>query len=209
MEHSLFFDSVPEILQPWFSAGRPLWELLGEINEIIFDIVNRNPDAYNEIQKNVFAAGRNFIAPNVTISGPALIGSCCEIRPGAFLRESVIIGDNCVIGNSTEVKNAILFNHVEIPHFNYAGDSILGNYAHLGAGAILSNVRLDKQAIGVKYRGERIVTNRMKFGAIVGDRVEIGCNSVINPGSLLEKNVKVYPLVNTGGHHEAGSCVRK
>jgi len=209
IDHSLFFDSIPELLQPYFRGGRPLWELLDGIGEIIEDIAARNPGVFTEIRKGVFAGKGTSIAPNAVIMGPALLGSGCEIRTGAFLRENVIAGNNCVIGNSTEVKNAILFNNIEACHFNYIGDSIVGNFTHLGAGVILSNVRLDKQPITVKIGNEKHSTNRIKFGAIIGDHVEIGSNSVINPGALLEKNVVVYPLVNTGGHHSAGACIKR
>jgi NDP-sugar pyrophosphorylase family protein len=209
MHSALFFDSIPELLRPYFPDGQPLWEPLDRISGIIADIVRRSPGVFKEIQKGVFAGEGTVIAPNAVILGPALIGSGCEIRSGAFLRENVIIGNNCVIGNSTEIKNAILFNNVEAPHFNYIGDSIAGNFAHLAAGVIISNVRLDKQKVSVKWRNEKVVTNRMKFGAIIGDHAEIGCNSVINPGTLLEKNVVVFPLVNAGGHHRAGECIKR
>ena len=209
MNHNLFFDSIPEILRPYFPEGRPLWEALERISEIITDIVKANPGVFTEIQKGVFAGKGTLIAANAVILGPALLGSLCEIRSGAFLRENVIIGNNCVIGNSTEIKNSILFDHVEAPHFNYIGDSIAGNYAHLGAGVIISNVRLDKQPITVKFGSEKINTKRLKFGAIIGGHAEIGCNSVINPGSLLEKNVTVFPLMNVGGHHCQGACIKR
>ena len=213
MDKSLFFDSIPDFLKPHFPDSpplqRPLWEVLERISDIITDIVKANPGVFTEIQKGVFAGKGTSIAPNAMILGPALIGSECEIRSGAFLRENVIIGNNCVIGNSTEIKNSILFDHVEAPHFNYIGDSIAGNFAHLGAGAIISNVRLDKRAIMAKLGSEKINTKRLKFGAIIGDHAEIGCNSVINPGSLLEKNVTVFPLVNTGGHHCSGACIKR
>jgi len=209
MDHTLFFDSIPEFLQPYFRNGQPLWELLDGISETIEDIVCRNPGAFTEIRKGIFAGEGTSIAPGAAILGPALLGSGCEIRTGAFLRENVIAGKNCVIGNSTEIKNSILFNNIEACHFNYIGDSVVGNYAHLGAGVILSNVRLDKQPITVRFGNEKHCTNRMKFGAIIGDHVEIGSNSVINPGALLEKNVVVYPLVNAGGHQTAGACIKR
>ena len=209
MDYTLFFDSVPDFLKPWFRDGRPLWELLNGINKIIEEIAAGNPGVFREIRKGVFAGKGTTIAPNAVIMGPALLGADCEIRSGAFLRENVIAGNSCVIGNSTEIKNAILFNHVEACHFNYIGDSIVGNFAHLGAGVIISNVRLDKRPITVQFGNEKLGTNRVKFGAIIGDHVEIGSNSVINPGALLEKNVVVYPLVNVSGHHAQGACIKR
>jgi NDP-sugar pyrophosphorylase family protein len=209
MDRTLFFDTIPDMLQPYFSDERPLWELLNRTGEIIRDIVRRNPECFTEIEKDVFTGEGAAIAPNAVIRGPALIGRGCEIRPGAFLRGNVIIGENCTIGNSTEIKNAILFSHVEASHFNYIGDSILGNYAHLGAGVILSNFRLDKQFVGIKYpNGDRVPTNRQKLGSIIGDHGEIGCNSVLNPGTVLEKKVTVYPLMNITGYYTSGSICR-
>ena len=133
-----------------------------------------------------------------TIIGPCIIGKNTEVRPGAFIRGSAIIGDNCVVGNSTEIKNVILFNNVQVPHYNYVGDSILGYKAHMGAGSITSNVKADKLNVVIKENGNEIITNRKKVGAFLGDFAEIGCNSVLNPGTVIGKNSNVYPL----------SCVR-
>ncbi len=151
--------------------------------------------------------GRTYIADTVQLGegtvveegamilGPAIIGRGCQIRHNAYLRENVIIGDNCVIGNSCEVKHAVVFNGAQIPHFNYVGDSILGYRAHLGAGVILSNVKLDRQNIFLDIDGIPTDTGLRKFGALVGDETEIGCNSVINPGSILGKSCVIYPNV--------------
>jgi NDP-sugar pyrophosphorylase family protein len=155
--------------------------------------------------------GHSFIGEHVEIGedtvveegamilGPAIIGRGCQIRHNAYLRENVIVGDGCVVGNSCEVKHSVLFNHVQVPHFNYVGDSVLGYRSHLGAGVILSNVKLDRKNIFVDVDGTPTDTGLRKFGAIVGDDVEIGCNSVINPGSILGRGSLIYPTVNWRG----------
>ncbi|GHT66744.1 glucose-1-phosphate thymidylyltransferase [Spirochaetia bacterium] len=210
---SSFFTTVPPLLQPYFTDECPLWEALGNTELIIEKIVTTKKERFTEILAGVFVDRSvdidKDIASNAVLIGPALILAGCKIRSSAFLRGNIIAGEGCVIGNSTELKNAILFDHVEAPHFNYVGDSILGNYAHLGAGVILSNFRLDKAPIVIKRKNgvpidEPIHTGRQKFGAIIGDRVEVGCHSVLNPGTLLEKNLIVYPLSNIGGYYTQG-----
>ncbi len=148
---------------------------------------------------DVFIGEGTIIEPNAVIKGPAWIGAHCQVRAGCYIRENVIVGDNCVLGNSCEFKNCVLFDRCEVPHFNYVGDSILGYRAHLGAGVILSNVRLDRGEVQVAHGGSRIATGLRKFGAVIGDETEVGCNSVINPGSLLGRRSIVYPLTNFGG----------
>lgn len=145
------------------------------------------------IGENVFIGRGTKIEHGATIKGPAWIGENCEIRSGAYIRENVIAGNNCVLGNSCEFKNSVLFNGVQVPHFNYVGDSILGHKTHLGAGVILSNVRLDQKNIAISTGEDRIDTGLRKFGAILGDHAEAGCNAVLNPGSLLGRNSLVYP----------------
>jgi NDP-sugar pyrophosphorylase family protein len=147
----------------------------------------------------VFIGKGTVIEAGVTIKGPAWIGEKCHLRPGCYLRENVIVGDGVVLGNSCEFKNCLIFNDVQIPHFSYVGDSILGHKAHLGAGVILSNFRLDRKEISVHYEDTPIPTGLRKFGAIIGDRVEIGCNAVINPGSLIGRDCMIYPLTHFGG----------
>ena len=147
----------------------------------------------------VYVGYGTVIENGVTIKGPAWIGSNCELRSGCYLRENVIVGDNVVLGNSCEFKNCVVFNGAQIPHFNYVGDSILGHKAHLGAGVILSNVKLDRSEISVRFESQLIPTGLRKFGAIIGDRTEIGCNTVINPGSILGRDSLVYPLTHFGG----------
>jgi NDP-sugar pyrophosphorylase family protein len=151
------------------------------------------------ISENVYIGGGTVIENGATIKGPAWIGENCEIRSGCYIRENVIIGDSVVLGNSCEFKNCIVFNDADIPHFSYVGDSVLGYQVHLGAGVILSNVRLDRKEISVKTETQFIPTGLRKFGAIVGDRVEIGCNTVISPGSIIGRSSLIYPLTHFGG----------
>jgi NDP-sugar pyrophosphorylase family protein len=223
IDRSKFFDYIPQILKPWFPDDKPMWAILDNISEAIKKIYETNRDKYIVIKENVFADKTALFDKCVEIKGPALIGKNCEIRHGAFLRENVIICDNCVIGNSTEVKNSVLFNNVEVPHYNYIGDSILGNYAHLGAGAKISNVlliknkkekieelqktivegkiHLDYKKVMIKMPDNSWVnTERKKFGAIIGDYAEIGVNTTLNPGTLLEIDMFVPSFVSIGGY---------
>lgn len=169
-------------------------------------------DAYRTPEENgipeVWIARSARIAPNATIIGPCVIGPETEVRPGAFIRGSVLIGTGCVIGNSCELKNAILFDRVQVPHFNYVGDSILGYRAHLGAGAVTSNVKSDKSDVTVRVPEGRIATGRRKFGAAVGDLCEVGCNSVLCPGTVLGRECTVYPLSRVRGYVPEG-CIFK
>jgi NDP-sugar pyrophosphorylase family protein len=209
MNGTLFFDSIPPELGLYFRDETP-WDILDRIPDIIADIARQHKDMYEERGKDIFVARSATVDEGARICGPALIGPGTEIRFGAFLRGNVIIGTQCTIGNSTEIKNAVLFDYVKACHFNYIGDAILGNYAHLGAGVILSNVRLDKAPVTIKRRGgEPISTGRKKFSALIGDRVEIGCNSVLNPGTVIEKktdkkDLMIPPLSVLGGYYTSG-----
>jgi bifunctional UDP-N-acetylglucosamine pyrophosphorylase / glucosamine-1-phosphate N-acetyltransferase len=147
----------------------------------------------------VFVGKGTVVEPGATIKGPAWIGENCSIRSGCYIRENVIVGNGVVLGNSCEFKNCVIFNEADIPHFSYVGDSILGYKAHLGAGVILSNLRLDRKEISVPHAGTIIATGLRKFGAIIGDRVEIGSNSAISPGSLIGRGSLIYPLTHFGG----------
>ena len=171
------------------------WEALPHIKEFILalgPLLSKNE--YEEIKENVWAAKSAVIFPTAYLNGPVIIGKNTEIRHGAFIRGSALVGDSAVVGNSTELKNVILFNNVQVPHYNYVGDSILGYRSHMGAGSITSNVKSDKTLVTVKYQGEKITTGLKKFGAILGDCVEVGCNSVLNPGSIICPNSNIYPL---------------
>ncbi len=186
-----------------FAADEPAWNTLKRIADYLRD--NLNPairgtvDSRAVIGDQVFIGEGTVVEPGAVIKGPAWIGKNCQIRSGCYIRENVIVGDGCVLGNSCEFKNCILFDGCEVPHFNYVGDAILGYKVHLGAGVILSNVRLDRGEIIVKQAAERIATGLKKFSAIIGDHAEIGCNSVINPGSLIGRRCVIHPLANFSG----------
>ena len=186
------------------------WELLPKIRDFIVALGKRLPkDRYTEIKDRVWAAKSANIAPTACINGPAIIDEEAEIRHCAFIRGNAIVGKKAVVGNSTELKNVILFNKVQVPHYNYVGDSILGFKAHMGAGSITSNVKSDKTLVVVKYGGERLETGLKKFGAMLGDQVEIGCNSVLNPGTVIGPNTNVYPTSMVRGCIPAGSIYKK
>ena len=177
------------------------WEVLPKIKDYIIELGNSlDSEIYAKIGENVWIAKSANIAPTAYINGPAIIGENTEVRHCAFIRGNAIVGNNCVVGNSTELKNVILFNNVQVPHYNYVGDSILGFHSHMGAGSITSNVKSDKKNIFVKNNaGNNIETGLKKFGAILGDNVEIGCGSVLNPGSIVGKNTNIYPLSSVRG----------
>lgn len=175
------------------------WEALEKINDYILEIgKSLNPEKYDKVGEDVWIAKTAKIMPTAYIKGPAIIGENAEVRHCAFIRGKAIVGEGAVVGNSTELKNVILFNKVQVPHYNYVGDSILGYKAHMGAGSITSNVKADKKLVVVKNGKEEIQTGIKKFGAMLGDEVEVGCNSVLNPGTVVGKNSNIYPL----------SCVR-
>ncbi len=183
------------IAAPLFTGKTYPWEVLPVIKEKIFDIIKAlDMNVYEDRGDNVYVAKSAKVYNNATIIGPAIIGERTEVRPGAFIRGNAIVGNDCVVGNSTELKNVILFNHVQVPHYNYVGDSILGFYSHMGAGSITSNVKSDKTLVVVKCDGEAIETGLKKFGAMLGDYVEVGCNSVLNPGTVIGHNTNIYPL---------------
>lgn len=175
------------------------WEVLPLIKDYILKLIPSLGDEYLELGENVYAHKSAKISDKSTIVGPTIIGANTEVRPGAFIRGNAIIGEKCVIGNSTEVKNAIIFNNVQCPHYNYVGDAVLGEYSHTGAGVILSNVKSDKTNVKVKMEDEVIDTGLRKFSAILGDRVEVGCNSVICPGTIIYPDTNIYPLTRVRG----------
>lgn len=176
------------------------WEVLPHIEEFIIELGNKlDSSKYNKVEENIWIAKTAKVAKTAYINGPAIIGENTEIRHCAFIRGKVIIGNNVVVGNSTELKNAILFNNVQVPHYNYVGDSILGYKAHMGAGSILSNVRSDKKLVIIKNGNEKIETGIKKIGAMLGDKVEVGCGSVLNPGTVIGKKTNIYPLSSVRG----------
>ncbi len=176
------------------------WEVLPKIEEFIINLGKKlNKNEYEEKDGNIWIAKSAKIASTAYIAGPTIIGKNAEIRHCAFIRGKVIVGENAVVGNSTELKNVILFNKVQVPHYNYVGDSILGYKAHMGAGSITSNVKSDKKLVIVKSKEEQIETGLKKFGAMIGDEVEVGCGSVLNPGSVIGKHTNIYPLSSVRG----------
>ena len=176
------------------------WEVLPHINDFIIDIGNKlDKTKYEKREDNIWIAKNAKVAPTAYINGPAIIGENAEVRHCAFIRGKAIIGNNAVVGNSTELKNVILFNNVQVPHYNYVGDSILGYKSHMGAGSITSNVKSDKKLVVVKNGTEKIETGMKKFGAMIADEVEVGCGSVLNPGTVIGKNTNIYPLSSVRG----------
>jgi UDP-N-acetylglucosamine diphosphorylase / glucose-1-phosphate thymidylyltransferase / UDP-N-acetylgalactosamine diphosphorylase / glucosamine-1-phosphate N-acetyltransferase / galactosamine-1-phosphate N-acetyltransferase len=201
LDHSLAGARLAGLERPW--------EILPALGALIVELAKALPGGYTEIAPGVWVGAGASIAASVLIVAPAIIGPGCELRHGAFLRGNVLMGAGCVVGNSTELKNAILFDGVQVPHFNYAGDSILGHRSHLGAGAILSNVRLDGRTVRVSTGAGLLDTGLPKLGAMVGDRVEMGCHAVANPGTIIGRESLVHPLTNVGGTVAPKSVVRR
>ena len=174
------------------------WQALAGIKDLILTLGPGLGDEYTEVSPNVWVHKTAQVAPTAFLGAPCIIGANTEVRHCAFVRGSALVGDSCVVGNSVELKNVILFDNVQVPHYNYVGDSILGYKSHMGAGSLTSNVKSDQSPVVVKNGGEAIPTGLKKFGAMVGDFVEVGCNSVLNPGTVVGRNSNIYPL----------SCVR-
>lgn len=195
-----------------FEGCQYAWQALGKIKayvaaQVRCELHNRcEGEAF--IGEKVFIGEGTVIEDGVMIKGPAIIGRNCQIRHNAYLREDVIVGDNCVVGNACELKNTLLFNHANIPHFNYVGDSIVGFHAHLGAGVKVSNVKLVPGNILLEVDGKPLDTGLRKFGALLGDRCEIGCNAVLNPGTIIGRGSVVYPNTNWRGILPPGSIVK-
>ena len=185
------------------------WEVLPEISEFILELGENLPkDEYDKVGENVWIAKSAVVAKSAFINGPAIIGKNAEVRHCAFIRGNVIVGENAVVGNSTELKNVILFNNVQVPQYNYVGDSILGYKSHMGAGSITSNVKSDKTLVTISVKGQKVETGLKKFGAMLGDNVEVGCNSVLNPGTIVGKNSNIYPLSMVRGYVEKNSIYK-
>lgn len=178
-----------------FEGAEYPWEVLPKISAFIMELGNTlSSEEYEKRGENVWVAKSAKVAPTAYINGPAIIGKDAEVRHCAFIRGNAIVGEGAVVGNSTELKNVVLFNKVQVPHYNYVGDSILGYKAHMGAGSITSNVKSDKTLVVVRDGKEEIATGRKKFGAMLGNNVEVGCNSVLNPGTVICPESNVYPL---------------
>lgn len=194
------YDLNQTIAKDIFTGCTYPWEVLPKIKDFIIELGKTlDKNEYDEISENIWVAKSAKIAQTAFIGAPTIIGKNAEIRHCAFLRGSAIVGENAVVGNSTELKNVILFNNVQVPHYNYVGDSILGYKSHMGAGSITSNVKSDKKLVIVKDKENLIETGMKKFGAMVGDNVEVGCGSILNPGTVVGRNTNIYPLSSVRG----------
>ena len=188
------YDLNETIAKDLFEGKTYPWEVLPEIGDFVKKLGETLSDEFDHPEENIWIHKSVKIAKTATFNGPLIIDADTEVRPGAFIRGNVLVGKNCVVGNSTELKNVVLFNTVQVPHYNYVGDSILGTHSHMGAGSITSNVKSDKTLVVVKNASEEIETGLKKFGAMIGDYVEVGCNSVLNPGTVIGRNTNIYPL---------------
>lgn len=201
------FENVPKNLRADFDLAEYAWEIIPRIKDVVGRIIEEGGEGYTVLSEGVLVGKNVKIAETATIIPPVIIGNDAEIRPGAYIRGDVYIGDGCVVGNSTELKNCILLNRVQVPHYNYVGDSILGNHSHLGAGAICSNLRGDGKNV-VVHAERDYETDLRKFGAIIGDYADVGCGSVLNPGTIIGKRTQVYPLTMTRGVYPSDSIVK-
>ena len=184
------------------------WEALAGIKELIIELGKKLNEDFVEVSENVWIHKDAKVYPSACIEAPTIIGANTEVRHCAFIRGSALIGENCVIGNSCELKNVIIFDNVQVPHYNYVGDSILGYYSHMGAGSITSNFKSDKREIVVHDLDENFITGRRKIGAMLGDYVEVGCNSVLNPGTVVGRNTNIYPVSRVRGTIPADSIYK-
>ena len=207
VETKELFECNTPYLTKLFEAHKYPWEMLPEIKGYILELIEKGLDGFEEISEGVYVGKNVKIYPTATIEGPAIIGEGTEIRPGAFLRGNVITGANCVIGNSSELKNCVLLDKVQVPHYNYVGDSILGNKAHMGAGSICSNLKTDGKAV-VIHGDENYETGLRKIGGILADGADVGCGCVLNPGTVIGKNTSVYPLNSLRGVFPEGCIIK-
>lgn len=204
------FDLDETIAAGIFEGCTYPWEVLSKIGDYIISLGNTlSGDEYEKRGDNVWIAKSANVYPTAYINGPCIVGHNAEVRHCAFIRGNAIIGEGAVVGNSTELKNCLLFNKVQVPHYNYVGDSILGYKAHMGAGSITSNVKSDKKLITVKGPDGNIDTGIRKIGAFLGDNVEVGCGSVLNPGTIVGRNSNIYPLSSVRGCVPANSIYKK
>ena len=193
------FDLSHSVAADYLKGFTYPWEALAGISDLILELGSKlDLSEYDHPEEDVWIHKSVTVFPTAYIHGPCIIGAGTEVRQCAFIRGSALVGENCVIGNSTELKNVIIFDNVQVPHYNYVGDSILGFKSHMGAGSVTSNVKSDKLPVVINNEGEKIETGRKKIGAMLGDFVEVGCNSVLNPGTIVGRNSNIYPT----------SCVR-
>ena len=198
--------NIPFLKEPFEKSTYP-WELLPKIKEIVAEVIKTGLPGYHFIEEGVLVGENVKIARTATIEAPAIIGANTELRPGCYIRGNVIVGEGCVLGNSSELKNSILLDHVQVPHYNYVGDSILGEYAHMGAGSILSNLKSGGKNIFI-HGDKEYETGLRKIGGFLGDHADIGCGSVLNPGTIIGKNTQVYPLSMLRGCFPENSIVK-
>ena len=202
LENKTLFQHLDKtIASVLFEENTYPWEVLPKISDFILEVgMLLSKDEYEEVKEHVWVSKTAVVAPTAYIAGPAIIGPEAEIRHCAFIRGNAIVGEKAVVGNSTELKNVILFDRVQVPHYNYVGDSILGYKSHMGAGSITSNVNSDKKLVEIKMDDYRIETRMKKVGAILGDHVEVGCGSILNPGSIVGRHTNIYPLSSVRGY---------
>lgn len=204
------YDLNETIAKDLFEGLTYPWEALPNIGAFILELGKTlSAEEYNQVSENVWIAKSAVVAPTASITGPCIIGKNAEIRHCAFIRGNAIVGEGAVVGNSTELKNVVLFNKVQVPHYNYVGDSILGYKAHMGAGSITSNVKSDKTLVCVNVNGTKIETGLKKFGAMAGDNVEVGCGSILNPGTVIGRESNIYPLSSVRGFVPPKSIYKK
>ena len=204
------YDLTHTKAAPLLSRVEYPWEALAGIKAFILELGATLPEEeYDHPAEDIWIAKSATVAPTASITGPCIIGANTQVRHCAFIRGSVLVGDDCVVGNSTEVKNVIIFDHSQVPHYNYVGDSILGYCSHMGAGSITSNVKSDKTLVVIKDKDEQIATGIKKVGAMIGDYVEIGCGSVLNPGTVIGRHSSIYPLSSVRGVVPANSIYKK
>ncbi len=208
------FDLNQTIAAELFEGAVYPWEVLPKIGDFIKELGNRLPvEDYEKTGDCIWIARSAEVAPTASITGPCIIGKDAQVRHCAFIRGNALVGEGAVVGNSTELKNVVLFNKVQVPHYNYVGDSILGYRAHMGAGSITSNVKSDKKNVVVKLdvdnKRQLIETGLKKFGAMIGDNVEVGCGSVLNPGTVVGREANIYPLSSVRGYVPARSIYKK
>ena len=203
------YDMSHTLAGAYLSGFEYPWQALKGIKELILALGPTLGEDYTEVSPTVWVHRTAAVAPTAFLGAPCIIGAGTEVRHCAFIRGSALVGEGCVVGNSVELKNAILFDNVQVPHFNYVGDSILGYKSHMGAGSVTSNVKSDKTLVVVKNGEEQVPTGLKKFGAMLGDRVEVGCGSVLNPGTVIGHDSNIYPLSSVRGVVPAGSIYKK
>lgn len=201
------YDCQTPFLRELFDASEYPWEILQQLKGYLQNLIDGGLPGFTEIADGVWVGEGVRIAPTATLEGPAVIGAGTEIRPGAYLRGHVIVGENCVIGNSTELKHCVLLDRTQVPHYNYVGDSVLGNHAHMGAGAICSNLKADGKSVVIRGNKD-YETGLRKIGGFLGDSADIGCGCVLNPGTVIGKNTSVYPLTALRGVYPADCIVK-